>query len=336
VTLDTSFRTSKVLVSNIGLGLGPQQPGGLGIDKVAIKFPLDQHTDLALIETFSGRGRSVDGLGYALHVKATYPTGNRAAMLRLEFNPSRLLDPDGSQLASADYTRQCAESVLEDVATLGLFPGVPMALMRMSRLDIARDFGVEDPQPWIDLASRRRVKWCRSQPVFYAPDGGVTGVSANMTGTTFSLYDKGRVHAPAASVSHSNLRFEVQLKNATALKTRGLVLLSDLNTARVETVVERAWKRTLWGSAALPQRPADIVQQTSHSPMFQAAMLGLYEAKRLGINLGIPQTHAVSEALRKCRLLTHRYTVRRPVTDWHLDWSLGSASKSTHLSNNNN
>lgn len=326
--VDSSFRASNPSSINMSEDDGQPVDGTFGIDKLAIWYPLHAISDFGQVSAHR-RERSVADLGYSLRVRCT-SGDTRAAMLRAEFNPSRMLDADGSSLASAADAVACAEVVRYHLQCLGFHPADSLDRTTIVRLDLTRDFLVSDPQVWISTLAPHRVKQVRAQSLYLAKGGRHTkqgsaaygGIQARTSNATFSLYDKRAVHTAEDWSATPSLRFEASLRSG-ALKHVGLRQVADLSPSRALRVGMHLWKRTGWADVRTPLLVADVIAATKHDGFTKTAMLGAYEATLRGSNFGLQKNHPVNQALRGCGLQTQRCSPKVPLSTSRLDWTSG-------------
>ena len=318
----SSLSTSKMPVINIRPAEQAPLEGTFGVDRLAFRYPLDQHTDQHLTYSRAGR-RMLEGLRHQVHLKVTPAAGDRAAVLRVEFNPSRVLDPAGSSLANARDSRAAALAVVDELHSVGYVPAKTGMDIGLSRVDLTRDFSVADPELVVRSLARNRVKYARRQAMYIDKAGGGEGLRASVGGVNYNLYDKGPKHAKTAWTESHNLRFEAQISASQALTKAGLRSLEDLTDERILSVATQAWDRSTWDAAWNPTTPAEVVSRTAHETETKAAMLGLYHASCDRVRLGIPQRHALYGHLKACGLLTHHLTVKARPGTRRLDWVSG-------------
>lgn len=175
---------------------------------------------------------------------------------KVEFNPSRLLDPEGASLAPFEDVAGLAAEVLdaaERLVTMDCRPGEA----RVKRVDVAVDVSCKTGGVEFYLAGLSKVRpaWARERRLWQDPErnhaqslwvgSGAGGVRA---------YDK---HAEKpALVRPGMLRVEAECRADWAEQYGGLKLVDDLEAGRLEKLLRNRWD---WGGMGTPVSATDLV-----------------------------------------------------------------------------
>ncbi len=168
-----------------GSNFEPLPSRTFGVDKISVSFPVDavapdgDWANLSIKNTADGpnvrRNDSIElckGVNVMVGVSDIAPTGQQWA--KLEFNPSRVKDPDGwSATASAADSIDAVTLAIARAHSEGFFnPRINSARdARVKRLDLARDFsGVSDPSSLIGGLIGVHRNHARQARVFYDPE----------------------------------------------------------------------------------------------------------------------------------------------------------------------
>jgi len=289
----------------------------IGIDKIAIEIPLaagmgDPKMFLSTLKnTLVGR--------WATKATTTHQeTGARLVWqflktrwsIRLEFNPSRFVDPDGTSLVTPAQTLHVIEELIREfmfesddalpcfVITkandIDIENWLPdwMSMVRISRLDTAVDFVIDNPR--FDIANYRKIvpKYAKATNITYNRKGVAetwTGVYSNKDGFPM-LYDKsaqahkkGVVSPPQSATKRFEFRLERKSLNQAHIHT-----LADLNNEKFEYALRQGWEYSKIGSVVhSPEAWMEIITSSSLEPTLQASLIGLLTAQANGLQIPI-------------------------------------------------
>ena len=293
----------------------------VGIDKIAITYPLDCEYSDGSADIFTKHGALIGrntrtSLPYA---KGSLQAENGATIsfeilnhdqkARLEFNPSRLLDPNGSTLCEPDLVESVTTSVIIYLANQGLFPlwafdrstGEfihdqpqlwPADWNRstlVTRLDPARD--VLSPYPDCRVANLIAVrKKYTPNDILYRNDYGVINTIAwgSPKRMRSQIYNKQII---VDGREENWLRFELQARTPM-LKKVGLRTLADI---RNEKVFPWLWERIQMSNLYEPIKISgqkgnlhvlDEIRRLAPGIKGQT-LLGIALSKSLGVNVDI-------------------------------------------------
>jgi len=201
---------------------------GSGIDKLALWFQtVPPHA------TFD---RQVPFKRANLRITAR---GTRAGV---EFNPSRIVDPDGVGIASVQEMLQVANAVWSVVAEHAA-PLESLASASVTRLDVARDFsGSTEPSRFILGMARLQRAYGGDPTIYYdRTTGEAKSLSVGSRDQRMRLYRKDLESPRLAPFGF--LRWEHQLRSKP-LRRFGISVFDDLTPWAVRRVVEDRWR---WG-----------------------------------------------------------------------------------------
>ena len=197
----------------------------VGIDKLALWFPT--------AHPWGRFDRQVHYQGMSLRIMAR---GRRAGV---EFNPSRLVDPYGIELASTEQTIKVVPEVWDFVSG-HVTPSEDLAMASVTRLDLARDFqGALDPAALLIGLSRLRRPH-QNDPCFFT-DKRTGEAKSLFVGTKehgVRLYRKD-LESPR-SAEYGLIRWEYQGR-PRPLRRFGITAYSDLMPEAIERIAENRW-----------------------------------------------------------------------------------------------
>lgn len=270
--------------------------GSFGIDRASVTFPLAKYEHEAL--AWARKSTTKDGtpdrseslsqtveLTEGLHVHvAVFRNDWASGTGRIEFNPSRLLDPGGHTLAPVESLRTAILVVLDSVSHL-VIPAISVDEVRVTRLDVARDFrDVENPTLTLSALIAMPRKWARTGVVHFDPKGLGTETLSIASGTAgmTRLYDKW-IHTSGA-VPPGTVRFEAECRKPW-LKAYGKIkLLGDVTQERVEILALNRWEWSQMGIVTVgdPEDLVAAVRRLGLKGMDALALVGWLVAQSTG------------------------------------------------------
>ncbi|MDQ3956681.1 MAG: hypothetical protein M3285_14180 [Actinomycetota bacterium] len=193
---------------------------------------------------------------------------------KVEFNPSRVEDPDGVSLAPVEALAKVVPLVLRKASEL---VDVDQAVTdaRVKRLDVARDFtDVERSDFYLRGLGPVRRPWARRNLVHFDPSRN--GAQTLMVGSgagSVRLYDK---HAESqGKAAPGTLRWEVEARGGWAKNYGGIRALEDLTRSNVEALAQNRWEWSAMGvEVSAADRVIEKVQRSELSPAKQRSFLG--------------------------------------------------------------
>lgn len=161
--------------------------------------------------------------------------GSRPLFGKVEFNPSRVGDPDGVGLVGASGVLERLEPVLEVLAGSYLTPTTDLAQWRVKRLDAARDFrGVNDKPALLSALATVHRPWSRRNTLYN--DGKRAGAQTLMVGSgagVLRAYDK---HAENERAPEDVLRVESEARPGWLARYGGIETVDNITDDNVTTL----------------------------------------------------------------------------------------------------
>lgn len=252
----------------------------VGVDGLVLSYPLHEFAWDTSLDDYRGKGRKLDNgdsLSPYLRVSGYAPSGpaqRRVPWLQVQFNPARAADATGAALCTLALAQPLTEHYLD--AVHAEFPSaVPLDQVRISTLHLTRDFQVHDPASHLDAMRGVRPRHARHQFGYFGDDtGALETVGAVVNGVRFNVYDKAAQKPSAWSAIH-NLRWEVQLNDAPAVKRHGLDEIERLTPERLAKRMAVLWLKSRSGEA-VQRRPGIEVIAASDLDLASKRELAAY------------------------------------------------------------
>lgn len=260
-------------------------PPFFGVDRLSVSFPLrswesDPSAWSRSSTTRPGTPNSVTSLGHVVKVEegvsifiglqevpATGQTWGK-----IEFNPSRIIDPEGTSLCPPSRVREVAVDAVDFALSL-LEPAVPdVGAMNVRRLDVARDFqNVTRPAYLVQGLGPVHRPWARRNLVHYDP--GKNGAQTLMVGSgagVVRLYDKDQESGGKAP---GVLRWEVEARRDWCQKYGNIKTVADATDERVESLGRNRWEWSQMGTEVTAME--SVVEKVMRSGLSFAEQRGL-------------------------------------------------------------
>lgn len=267
----------------------------IGCDRISVSFPVEGFnpdptawTTIGTVnpgtdhEAESRQGKvvlnSVDVM-----VGVRFISGSRQWWGKAEWNPSRVLDPEGWGVAPIDDAVGTVRDVVDALACELMAPAVRNAdQCRVKRLDVARDFDVERPDFYLSGLGPIRRPWARRNLVHFDPSRN--GAQTLMVGSgagLVRLYDK---HAETGGKApEGSLRWEAECRSGWATNYGGIRTVGDLkDNTTVATLAGNRWEWSAMGvEVSARSRVLEKVKRSGLSPAKQMAFMGwlMYNAE---------------------------------------------------------
>lgn len=282
----------------------------IGIDKIAVEIPLavgigEPHLFLSSIKnTIMGRWATKATTKHLVTGSTIYWQFIKSRWsIRLELNPSRFVDPDGFSLASPKSCVRVIQEVIKEFMLDG-DEALPLFvinaeneidldhwredwtdLVRISRLDTAVDFEVDETEFNFEFYKEVKPKYAKAVQITYGKSGKAetwNGVFSSKDGFV-RMYDK------TAQVKKKNLidqplsrltRFEYRLERKS-LSRAHIHSLSDINQNKFEYALRLGWEASKAGS--LVNDPTSWIDKINGSTLKESEKANLlsYLWKRL-------------------------------------------------------
>jgi hypothetical protein len=317
-----------------------------GVDKVALSFPLrsfepdpsawsnraesDPGTPAAAL-TLSGSvtlGEGDDQVAAFVGVRQVPEHASCQWWGKVEFNPSRVVDPRGYGLAPVSQLRPAVHAVAKQLRALVEPEDHNTGSWSVKRLDVARDFGdVEQAPTMIRALAPIHRPWARRNLVHADPSR--LGAQTLMVGSgagVVRLYDK---HAETSGVAPvGSVRWEAECRAGWLGSYGGMKRLQDVNEDAASQLARNRWEWSQMGAevAGDLSRLVERVRASDLTVREQAAFLG-WLVMQAGGEAWVPGSRTTLAKYRKVQrdlgiaaptdLVTTGAVVRR------LDWDSG-------------
>ena len=227
--------------------------------------PVDGHNIGAVTESYSRQVELNDGVEIYVGVQAFSIDGKLTHLDRkgdvvsrlygkIEFNPSRVVDPAGHRLATVSET---IEALIAAVARVDLFvtPIYPddLSALKIKRIDVAKDFSdVTSISGLLRGLSVFPRKWARKNMLHNDPlKGGAQTLTVGSSRGLVKLYDK--FEESKGAVEEGTLRWEVQARQAWSQKFGGLFTAADISEPRIILLANDRWSWSGMGAEVVLQ-----------------------------------------------------------------------------------
>lgn len=192
---------------------------------------------------------------------------------KIEFNPSRVVDPDGHSLCPVVELPGAVALVVNQAAEV---VGVPdeVGEMRVKRIDVARDFtGVDRPDFYVRGLGPVKRPWARRNGVYFDPSrNGAQTLHVGSGAGSVRLYDK---DAESGGNAPGVLRWEVEARASWAQNYGGMKVLGDVSTETVGRLAANRWEWSAMGvEVTATERVLEAVQRSGLTPAKQRSFLG--------------------------------------------------------------
>jgi hypothetical protein len=226
------------------------QPDDYGIDKLRLAFPIRDplfKSSKWVLNTHDGPSGAVAHSGhlevsrrshdFQINVYRSYGSW----MCSFEFNPARIVDPDGYGLCHPEDLADVIDEVTETVRS-HVAPILPNDCFTVRRLDIARNFqGVDQPARYL-LGLRPVARPYATRESLWFDKGVPATLWAGLkSGDTVKLYDK-HLQAPQLTPS-GTVRVEVQALQGWCKRYGGIERVEDLTPENIDILFDN---RTDW------------------------------------------------------------------------------------------
>ncbi|MHA7862067.1 hypothetical protein ACX1DX_11930 [Tessaracoccus sp. Y36] len=273
---NSSMKGNRTMKDNINAVMA-HDPQQWGIDTVRVSFDVASDTSLTFSPFWtrqSSRNRPGTNTQDEIYVGAIATTGGDVRVslypqnnvCTLEFNAARLLHQKSSNLADPEALPLLVKTFIEKVAHVAgptfvtidpngeeIWDADWQDLVRVKRLDIARNFDVASPDLVKAVLPKVQPAHGKSKVEYNSARSGWTLVNATKQSGMDRLYDKTAelaTHGITESFMLSGgrqFRFEAQLQK-DRLNGSGLAKLSGVTSANCWNALSKRWSATRWGS----------------------------------------------------------------------------------------
>ena len=204
------------------------------------------------------------------------------AWAKVEFNPSRWVDPEGASLAPVGELRGAVAAALDAASGLVEAAG-PRESARVTRLDVARDFeGVSDPGRYVRGLAPIRRPWARRSFVYNDPSkGNAETLFVGSASGGVRLYDKRR--EAGEKVAEGTVRWEVEGRRRWLDRIAGITTMATVCDEAVGAIAANRWEWSAMGmEVSATDRVVDVARGSELSGREQAAFIGFCVLESLG------------------------------------------------------
>ena len=230
-----------------------------------------------------------------VHVSVNEPA-DRLPTARVDFNPSRLLDPDGVSLCPVEEVASLVVRAIFDARAVVDGPA-DVDSVRVSRLDVARDFRTSDAAAVIRALGPVPRRWARRNLVHAdASRGGAQTLMVGSGAGVVRLYDKAvesEGRAPQGTV-----RWEVEARRWLA-RFGALTHLENLTSGSVSALAADRWEWSAMGVevACGLSEVVRRVESSGLSPALCRSFLGFLVEQAAG-GVAVPAPSATAAKYR--------------------------------------
>lgn len=243
---------------------------GFGIDKLEIAFDVSDVNDdrncwrdsyevvpTGISQSSRTYKKYLTRLDVGSDAKAELTVGVREDMFSLRksfgkvsFNPSRLIDPEGTSLATAEQSVDAFLKLLSSIRSLvEIDREDDLDSFRVKRIDVARDFhSVNCPSETIGSLAHLPRNWNSETHLYFAHRNGAT--QTLMVGSPkrglVRLYDK--FAESHGKVVKGTIRWEVEAREYWAETYGGIRTVADLLTVGIVPLATNRWEWSGMGS----------------------------------------------------------------------------------------
>jgi hypothetical protein len=270
-----------------------------------------------------------------LGLTTTRPGSRYRQWGKLEYNPSRVVNPDGWELVSVDDALTTIDLVAQSVATRVVPVNKDVRSWRTKRIDVARDFiGVDNPSGLLRSLAIVNPKWARRSHLFTNPQrGGAQTLQVGSKAGYVRLYDKYQETkglAPSGTV-----RWEVEAR-AWASSYGAIETLGDINKDTVGALAANRWEWSQMGSEVAGTM-SQVISRISHADISPAKARG-FLGWLVQESVGADTSDISSGTLAAYRKLRHHLGIAVPADlrsmsdiGRRLDWESGKEVVSVHV-----
>lgn len=258
---------------------------GFGVDRLSVSFPVarwERDPDVwgGGVTTRPGPAGSVSwnttldvGGAGPMHDKESLPKAFVGVMERpsapipwgkVEFNPARVVDPEGVSLCPIEDVVPTLRAAIESALEV-LTPAVPLRDMRVRRVDVARDFEeVESPSFYVRGLLNVRRPWARTSAVYSDPKlGGAESLRVGSRAGLVRLYDKNEESPAKAAPGH--LRWEAECRRGWSERYGEIATVTDLDEFKLRHLAIDRWEWSSMGvEVAATDRVIDKILRAGH------------------------------------------------------------------------
>lgn len=277
----------------------------------------------------------------ALHFR--FYADKKTSSVYIEFNPSRFADPTGFSLVHPESVSAIVEELIRDYFSAGIVTPVFASgrysmtnwhpdwkqMVRISRLDIARDMLISDPEFSPFLLKGVQSRFARGTNLAFN-EGQSNGWANFLKGADgkMKIYNK---HEQAKKLGLNPLppqglfRFEYRLASRH-LKTNHIHSLGDLSEDRFESALRSGWDKSRLSTPFFkPYSWIDIVEVSTLTPKEKAEVIGylLQEDRGADLCYKVQEDREIRTKIRSIGISFRRALNTQGLATYQLDLDLG-------------
>jgi hypothetical protein len=265
-----------------------QNLGSAGVDRISLSFPVadfdrDERSWWRVSTTAVGGPNEARQFSQNVSLGPGQPkvfvgvsdvAAARGLWGKVELNPSRVVNPDGWELASTAEVRGAVMDAV--VAALPMLTPATenVGEFRVKRLDVARDFQTSHGEFYVRGLAPVHRAWARRNLVHFDParKGAQTLMVGSGTGVV-RLYDKEA--ETGGQAPPGTLRFEAECRSAWCSNYAGIDCLDDVTDSNVDQLARNRWEWSGMGTdVAAMERVVEVAKRSGLSPRELCSFLG--------------------------------------------------------------
>lgn len=325
-----------------------------GVDRLAVEIPLipnvsDPKLLLSSIKnTQLGRwGTKATAVHPVTQSHIHFKFNKSRWSITMEFNPSRFMDPDGTALVPVEAVGRVVELLIKEYFSDGeALPAFAVTdegeesierweenwrtQIRVTRLDVTRDFISNDSRFNVGLLSGRKAKYARGVSIIHNEQSAATWDSPRSKQSSHvKLYDKFK-HAVKRGIKdlpqEGTFRFEYLMRNKH-LKMAHIHSLEDLNRTKFEVALRQGWDISRLASPiAHPQGWLNQIADSSLLPNQKLEVIGYLQATLANIQMPVSASKIkqIKTWARKAGISFRKPLTKQGNLYFHLDLEKGT------------
>lgn len=250
--------------------------------------------------TYGAQVEPRKGVAAFVGVNVRHESGQ--AIAKVEFNPSRVVDPGGWELSGVEELRPALGLVLGAASELVGLP-VEADSMRVARLDVARDFrGVEEVPSLIRALGPVPRAWARRNNVHSDPKShGAETLFVGSGEGGCRLYDKCR--ETEGEAPEGTVRDEVEARAAWLSRYGGMRTVGEVTLERVYALMRNRWEWSQMGAEVVGGWPVVLRKLSGMEFRQRAGFLSYLVHQAAGVPCGAVSGHTLAKYRRLQREL---------------------------------
>jgi len=178
-------------------------------------------------------GANVEVGGSRFYVGAEKRPDQEHAIGRVDFNPARVIEPDGWRMAAVGEALGTVELAAAALRSLTCPVWVDIDEWAVSRLDVGKDFGgVEDPGVMLAAVGRVPARWSKLNMTHAGRNGAQTVTRGSKSAGMVRAYDK--CAETKGDAPEGTVRFETEGRKGWLRNYGEIAMLRDVTVESVE------------------------------------------------------------------------------------------------------